>query len=104
VAAQGVREVSQIYILCDELDDGIHCVQEGADAWCLDPKIGRQFAKLSIRYADAAAPDGWFFLNEHIFNRKTIADLLKAGHLEVDQSAFTLSDGGQARLGRLVVK
>jgi hypothetical protein len=94
--------VIKVDILCDELDDGIRCVQEGADAWCLDPKIGRQFAKLSIRYSDAAAPDGWFFLNEHIFNRKTIADLIKAGHLEVDQSAFTLSDGGQARLGRLV--
>jgi hypothetical protein len=104
VAAQGVRQVIKVDILCDELDDGIRCVQEGADAWCLDPKIGRQFAKLSIRYTDANAPDGWFFLNEHIFNRKTIADLLKAGHLEVDQSAFTLSDGGQARLGRLVVK
>ena len=99
-----MREVIAIEILCDELDDGIRCVQEGADAWCLDPKIGRQFAKLSIRYADANAPDGWFFLNEHLHNRKTIADLLKAGHLEVDQSAFTLSDGGQARLGRLVVK
>jgi hypothetical protein len=104
VAAQGVRQVTKVDILCDELDDGIRCVQEGADAWCLDPKIGRQFAKLSIRYTDAAAPEGWFFLNEHIFNRKTIADLLKAGHLEVDQSVFTLSDGGQARLGRLVVK
>ena len=104
MAAQGLREVSQIEILCPELDDGIRCVQEGADAWCYDPVIGRQFAKLSIRYVDATAPDGWFFLNEHIFNRKTIADLLKAGHLEVDQSAFTLSDGGQARLGRLVRK
>ena len=99
-----MRQVIKVDILCDELDDGIRCVQEGADAWCLDPKIGRQFAKLSIRYTDANAPDGWFFLNEHIFNRKTIADLLKAGHREVDQSAFTLSDGGQARLGRLVVK
>ena len=99
-----MREVSQIDIICDELDDGIRCVQEGADAWCLDPKIGRQFAKLSIRYADAAAPDGWFFLNEHIFNRKTIADLYKAGHLELQQSVFTLSDGGHARLGRLVRK
>jgi hypothetical protein len=104
VAAQGLREVSQISILCDELDDGIHCVQEGADAWCLDPKIGRQFAKLSIRYVDAVAPEGWFFLNEHIFNRKTIADLIKAGHLELQQSVFTLSDGGHARLGRLVQK
>jgi hypothetical protein len=104
VAAQGVRQVIKVDILCDELDDGIRCVQEGADAWCLDPKIGRQFAKLSIRYTDANAPEGWFFLNEHIFNRATIAELLKAGHLEVDQSAFTLSDGGQARLGRLVVK
>ena len=99
-----MRQVIKVDILCDELDDGIRCVQEGADARCLDPKIGRQFAKLSIRYTDANAPEGWFFLNEHIFNRKTIADLLKAGHLEVDQSAFTLSDGGQARLGRLVVK
>ena len=104
MAAQGVRQVSTVKILCDELDDGIHCIQEGADAWCLDPKVGRQFAKLSIRYTDANAPEGWFFLNEHIFNRATIAELIKAGHLEVDQSAFTLSDGGQARLGRLVVK
>lgn len=96
--------MSRIEVLAPELDEGIHCVQEGADAWCLDPKVGRQFAKLSIRYADANAPDGWFFLNEHIFNRKTIADLLKSGHLEVDQSVFTLSDGGHARLGRLVRK
>ena len=104
MAPQGVRQVSQIQILTPELDEGIVCVQEGADAWCYDPKIGRQFAKLSIRYADAIAPDGWFFLNEHIFNRKSIADLLKAGHLELEQSVFTLSDGGQARLGRLVRK
>ena len=94
--------MSSIEILCEELDEGIRCVQEGADAWCLDPKIGRQFAKLSIRYVDAVAPDGWFFLNEHIFNRKTIADLMKSGHLEVQSSVFTLSDGGHARLGRLV--
>ena len=91
-----------VEIVCDELDEGIRCVQEGADAWCLDPKVGRQFAKLSIRYADANAPEGWFFLNEHIFNRKTIADLMKSGHLEVQSSVFTLSDGGHARLGRLV--
>jgi len=58
-------------------------VQEGADAWCYDPKIGRQFAKLSIRYSDAIAPEGWFFLDEHIFNRATIADLVKAGHRRV---------------------
>jgi hypothetical protein len=96
--------VSSIEILCEELDEGIRCVQEGADAWCLDPKIGRQFAKLSIRYVDAVAPDGWFFLNEHMFNRKTIADLMKSGHLEVQSSVFTLSDGGHARLGRLVRK
>ena len=96
--------MSSIEILCEELDEGIRCVQEGADAWCLDPKIGRQFAKLSIRYVNAVAPDGWFFLNEHIFNRKTIADLMKSGHLEVQSSVFTLSDGGHARLGRLVRK
>lgn len=96
--------MNRIEILCNELDEGIHCVQEGADAWCYDPKIGRQFAKLSIRYADAVAPDGWFFLNEHVFNRRTIIDLLKAGQLELQETAFTLSDGGQARLGRLVQK
>ena len=97
-------QVNRIEILCNNLDEGIHCVQEGADAWCYDPKIGRQFAKLSIRYADAIAPDGWFFLNEHVFNRRTIIDLLKAGQLELQETAFTLSDGGQARLGRLVQK
>jgi hypothetical protein len=43
-------------------------------------------------------------LNEHIFNRRTIIDLIKAGHLEVSESVFTLSDGGHARLGRLVRK
>ena len=96
--------MNRIEILCNNLDEGIHCVQEGADAWCYDPKIGRQFAKLSIRYADAIAPDGWFFLNEHVFNRRTIIDLLKAGQLELQETAFTLSDGGQARLGRLVQK
>lgn len=96
--------MSQIEILASELDDGIRCVQEGADAWCYDPAIGRQFAKLSIRYTDAIAPDGWFFLNEHVFNRRTILDLLKAGHLEIQESPFTLSDGGQARLARLVRK
>jgi hypothetical protein len=99
-----VREVNRIEILAPELDDGIRCVQEGGDAWCYDPAIGRQFAKLSIRYVDANAPEGWFFLNEHIFNRATIAQLLKAGHLEVQSTRFTLSDGGQALLGRLVRK
>jgi hypothetical protein len=96
--------MSHIEILTPELDEGIRCVQEGADAWCYDPKIGRQFAKLSIRYSDAIAPEGWFFLNKHIFNRATIAELIKSGHLELQQSVFTLSDGGHARLGRLVQK
>ena len=94
--------MNQIEILTPELDEGIRCVQEGADAWCYDQKIGRQFAKLSIRYVDAVAPDGWFFLNEHVFNRRTIIDLIKSGHLELNESVFTLSDGGHARLARLV--
>ena len=38
MAAQGVREVSQIEILTPELDEGIKCVQEGADAWCMTPR------------------------------------------------------------------
>jgi hypothetical protein len=104
MATQGMRQVSQIEIATPELDDGIYCVQDGNDAWCYDPKIGRQFAKLSIRYVDAVAPDGWFFLNEHIFNRVTIRDLLKSGHIEIQSTRFTLSDGGQALVARLVRK
>ena len=84
------------------LDDKVIAVQEGADAWCEEPGVsGRVWCNLSIRYADAAAPAGWFFLYEGIGNRKTNLDLLKHGVLEVQQSRFTLSDGGTAALGRL---
>jgi hypothetical protein len=60
--------------------------------WCI----------LSQRYADAIAPDGWFFLYEGIGNRKTNLDLLKHGLIEIQQSRFNLSDGGTAVLARLI--
>ncbi len=84
------------------LDDNVVAVQEGADAWCEEPGVtGRVWCKLSIRYADAIAPDGWFFLYESIGSRKTIADLMKHGVMEVKTAGFTLSDGGSAMLARL---
>ena len=59
--------------------------------WCI----------LSVRYPDAIAPEGWFFLYEGIGNRKTNADLIKHGLMELDQSVFTLSDGRTAMLARI---
>jgi hypothetical protein len=85
------------------LDDHVIAVQEGADAWCEEPGVtGRVWCKLSMRYADAIAPDGWFFLYEGIGNRKTNADLIKHGVMEIQVARFTLSDGGSAILARLV--
>ena len=84
------------------LDERVVAVQEGADAWCEEPGAsGRVCCNLSMRYADAIAPDGWFFLYEGIGNRKTNLDLLKHGLLEVQESRFTLSDGGSTILARL---
>ena len=84
------------------LDDAVIAVQEGADAWCEEPGVsGRVWCNLSMRYADAIAPDGWFFLYEGIGNRKTNADLIRHGLMELDQSVFTLSDGGTAVLARI---
>jgi len=84
------------------LDDKVVAVQEGPDAWCEEPGVtGRVWCNLSMRYADAVAPDGWFFLYEGIGNRKTNLDLLKHGVMELGQSVFTLSDGGRALMARL---
>ncbi len=85
------------------LDDHVIAVQEGADAWCEEPGFsGRAWCNLSMRYADAIAPDGWFFLYEGIGNRKTNADLIKHGVMEIQVARFTLSDGGSAVLARLI--
>jgi hypothetical protein len=85
------------------LDDRVVAVQEGADAWCEEPGVsGRVWCNLSIRYADAIATDGYFFLYEGIGNRKTNLDLLKHGLLEVQSSRFTLSDGNSTLIARLV--
>ncbi len=85
------------------LDDRVIAVKEGADACCYEPGVsGRVWCILSQRYADAAAPEGWFFLYEGIGNRKTNLDLVKHGLMQLEQSRFTLSDGGTAQLARLV--
>jgi len=85
------------------LDDRVIAVQEGADAWCEEPGTsGRAWCILSQRYADAIAPDGWFFLYEGIGNRKTNLELMRHGLMELRQSRFTLSDGGTAQLARLL--
>lgn len=85
------------------LDDNVIAVQDGADAWCYEPGVsGRVWCILSQRYADAIAPDGWFFLYEGIGNRKTNADLIKHGVMEIQVARFTLSDGGSAVLARLI--
>jgi len=85
------------------LDKNVVAVQEGPDAWCEEPGVtGRAWCILSQRYADAIAPDGWFFLYEGIGNRKTNADLVKHGLMELQASRFTLSDGGTAILARLI--
>ena len=85
------------------LDDKVVAVQEGADAWCEEPGVtGRVWCNLSIRYADAVAPKGWFFLYQGIGSRKTILDLLKHQMLQVQASPFTLSDGGSTLLARLI--
>ena len=84
------------------LDERVVAVQEGADAWCEEPGAsGRVWCNLSIRYADAIAPDGWFFLYEGIGNRKTNLDLLKHGLIEVQGAPFLLGDGASVRIARL---
>lgn len=85
------------------LDERVFAIQDGADAWCEEPGAsGRAWCILSQRYADAIAPDGWFFLYEGIGNRKTNADLIKHGVMEIQVARFTLSDGGSAVLARLI--
>lgn len=85
------------------LDEKVVLVQEGPDAWAEEPGVtGRPWARLSIRYVDAIAPEGWFFLHESIGNRKTIADCLKHQAIEVQVAPFTLSDGGSALLARVL--
>jgi hypothetical protein len=98
-----VREVTRIERAAPFLDDKVVAVQENNDAWCEEPGVsGRVWCNLSIRYADAIAPEGWFFLYEGIGNRKTNLDLMKHGLMEVQQSRFTLSDGNSAALARLI--
>ena len=98
-----VRQVNRIERAAPFLDEKVVAVQEGADAWCEEPGVtGRVWCNLSQRYGDAIAPEGWFFLYEGIGNRKTNLDLLKHGLMEVQESRFTLSDGGSALLARLV--
>ena len=98
--------LERVEIRCDVLDDAVFCVQEGADAWCYDYKLQRQFASLSIRYDNANAPEGWFFVRQDVIARATVSELTPFLHsnAQLQTSNFTLADGGGATLGRLVVK
>jgi hypothetical protein len=103
LVSQELREVTRIERKTPFLDDNVIAVQEGPDAWCYEPGVsGRVWCILSQRYADAIAPEGWFFLYEGIGNRKTNLDLMKHGVMIVQPSRFTLSDGNSAMLARLV--
>jgi hypothetical protein len=103
LVSPSVREVIRIERKAPFLDDQVIAVQEGPDAWCYEPGVsGRVWCILSQRYADAIAPEGWFFLYEGIGNRKTNLDLMKHGVMIVQPSRFTLSDGNSALLARLV--
>ncbi len=63
------------------LDDQVIAVQEGPDAWCYEPGVsGRVWCILSQRYADAIAPDGWFFLYE-----VQAIDTLRLAQIRTDQ-------------------
>jgi hypothetical protein len=85
------------------LDDGVSVVQDGSVCVVEDPRfLSRPWAVLWIDYVDAVPPEGWFFLKEDIGNRKTILDCLKHGILEVRGGPHILSDGGCARLARVV--
>ena len=98
-----MRQVSRIERAAPFLDEGVSLVQQGGYCYVEDPKfLARPWAVLSIEYVDDIAPTGWFWLNENIGNRKTIADCMKENILEVDKFPRYLSDGFPARIARVL--
>ena len=98
-----MRQVSRIERAAPFLDEGVSLVQQGGYCYVEDPKfLARPWAVLSIEYVDDIAPTGWFWLNENIGNRKTIADCVKENMLEVDNFPRYLSDGFPARIARVL--
>lgn len=84
------------------LDNGVVLVQEGSRCWVEDPSFSaRPWATLWIEFADDFPPAGWFWLYNGIGNRKTIADLVKAGLLEINPEPRMLSDGFKNYVARV---
>jgi len=66
------------------LDDGVTLIQEGDRCWAEEARFSaRPWASLWIERSGATPPAGWFFLNDAPANRKTIADCVKEGLLEL---------------------
>lgn len=95
--------MSRIEKPAEFLDDGVLLVQQGGYCYVEDPKfLARPWAVLSIEYADDIAPTGWFWIDTGIGNRKTIADCVKQGLIEVDPHQRYLSDGFPAHIARVI--
>ena len=84
------------------LDDGVVLVQEDGKCWVEDPRFAaRPWATLWIGFAEDLPPAGWFWLYNGVGNRKTIADCVKHGILEIDPQARMLSDGFKNFIARV---
>ena len=89
----------------DFLDDGVILVQHGNRCWAIDPKfIERPWAILHMAEISDPAPTGYFWLDQSIGNRKTIADCLKHGLIEVDHFIRRLDNGSPAYLAKVVAE
>ncbi len=84
------------------MDSTVIAVRQGRDIVAIKRFRGDDTMTTVGHVIDAIAPDGWFFLYEGIGNRKTNADLIKHGVMEIQVARFTLSDGGSAVLARLI--
>ena len=93
----------RVEVVAPYLDAGVRVVHEGAKCWAIDPLFAeRPWCVLSIEYVDDFPPEGWFWLYNGIGNRKTILDMLKHGHLEINPDRRILSDGSYGQLARLI--
>jgi hypothetical protein len=97
------RQMMHIERAADFLDDGVILVQHGNRCWAIDPKfIERPWAILHMAEISDPAPTGYFWLDQSIGNRKTIADCLKHGLIEVDHFIRRLDNGSPAYLAKVV--
>lgn len=87
------------------LDAGAILVQHNDRCWVLDPSFAeRPWAILHMLGINDAAPEGWFWLDSGIGNRKTIADCIAHGILEIDKHQRRLDNGMPAYLAKVVAE